>query len=155
MRKILLSVFLVLSMVFGGNAVYAALTVRASGSPSPTTINHPVSVSLIIANTSSQLTVTDVKITATSTSAPSSSRLPAAFSVYDKNNPVTIGANVTTTISGGRIVFFSPSTGITGSGTGTFSIGGLVYTSDGSITPVSTAGVVEIDPVPLPLNQRQ
>lgn len=155
MLKTINTLLLILAVVIGNQAALAALSVSASVSPNPTTINHPVSVSLAVNNTGSQLTVTNIKLTATSTQAPSSSRLPVAFSVYNQNSPLTVGANATTTISGGQVIFFSPSTGITGSGSGTYSIGGLVYTSDGSITPISAAGVSTINPIPLPLNQRQ
>lgn len=150
-----MTLLLVLSAVIGSNAAMAALSIVASLSPSTTTINHPVSVNLAINNTGSQLVVNNVKLTATSTQAPSSSRLPMAISVFNQNGNITIGANATTTITAGQIIFFSPSTGITGSGTNTFSVGGTVYTSDGSITQVGTAGVATINPIPLPAAERQ
>lgn len=155
MNKIVTLSLLVLSAIIGNNAAMAALSVVASLTPSTTTINHPVSVNLAINNTGSQLVLNNVKLTATSTQAPSSSRLPVAISVFNPNSNLTIAANSTTTITAGQVIFFSPSTGITGSGSGTYSVGGTIYTSDGSITPVSAAGVATINPIPLPLNQRQ
>lgn len=140
-----------------GHSAFAAITASLSPSESTVTINRPVKLSLSISNTgSSQLTVTNIKLTATSTQNPTSSRLPVAFSVFAPNQAaITVGPNATTVIPGGQVIFFSPSTGITGSGSGTYSVGGTVYTSDGSITGVTSAGVVEVDPVPLPAYQRQ
>jgi len=142
--------------IFGSHYAMAALSAVASLSPSTTTINHPVNVSLAISNTSgSILTLNNVKLTATSTLAPVSSRVPVAFSVFNQASGMTIAANSTTTIPVGQAVFFSPSTGITGSSGRTFSVGGLFYTSDGSITAVETAGIATINPIPLPAAQRQ
>lgn len=155
--KYFLTIILLLTAAVGHNAM-AALSAVVSVSPSTSTINKPVSVSIAISNTgSSQLTVTNLRVTATSTSNPTSSRLPAAFSVFNTgpNFSITVGPNATTTIPGGQVIFFSPSTGITGSGSGTYSVGATVYTSDGSITNASTAGVETVNPIPLPAYERQ
>ncbi len=158
MKNYFHTLILVLILGVGHNAM-AAISASVSLSPSTTTINHPVSVSLAISNTgSSQLTVTNIKITATSTSNPSSSRLPMALSVFNGGPnaaAITVGPNATTTIPGGQAVFFSPSTGVTGSGSGTYSVGATVYTSDGSVTAASVSGVATINPVPLPAYERQ
>ncbi len=156
MKYFLTTLFLV--AVMAGQSAMATMSATASLSPSTTTINHPVNVAISIINSgSSQLTVTNVKLTATSTQNPSSSRLPVAFSVFNQgpNASITIGPNATTIIPGGQVIFFSPSTGITGSGSGTYSVGATVYTSDGSVTPVSVAGVATINPIPLPAYERQ
>lgn len=157
MRKFISTLFLLVSAL-AMNPAMAAIVITASGSPSTTTINHPVAVSLSISNTGSQVTVTNLGLTATSTQSPTSSKLPIAVSIFNvgPNAPsIVLPANLTTSITAGQMIFFSPSTGITGSGSGTYSIGGVLYTSDGSITPVTKAGVITINPIPLPAYQRQ
>lgn len=157
MKKYILTLTTLLMMAMGPQAM-AALSVSVLAGPSPTTINHPVTVNVSITNTGAQVNLSNLKITATSTAAPSSSRLPMAVSVFNigPNAPViTVPANFTTIVPAGPIVFFSPSTGVTGNGTNTFSIGATVYTSDGSITPATSAGVVTVNPIPLPLSERQ
>lgn len=148
------TVIILLVMAVSGNA-FAAVSATATISPSSTTINRPVSVIVAFRNgTASQLTITNVQLTVASSSGGSTSRIPAAFSVWNQgpNASVTVsgGPNVTTSFNGGQIVFFSPSTGVTGSGTGTFNIGGTVYTSDGSVTAISVGASATVDPIPNP-----
>lgn len=155
--KYLLTAVLFLVLVVGQNLM-AGVLFTATPSPSTTTINHPVAVNVSAFNAgTSQLYVTNVRLTATSTS-NTSSRLPVAFSVWNPNNTgVTIGAgpNVATTLGLGTAIFFSPSTGITGSGTGTYTIGGTVYLSDGSVNQITNSAAVTINPIPLPAYERQ
>lgn len=153
--------FTIIALVIAltSQSAMAALSATASVSPSTSTVNLPVAVSLAISNTgSSQLTVTNIQLTASATGAsPGTSRIPAAFTVFNtgpNNVAITVGPNATTTIPAGMVVFFSPSTGITGSGSGTYSVGGTFYTSDGSTTPVGIAGIATVNPIPLPAYER-
>lgn len=159
--KYFITLTLILMTVMTNQVMASIGSAVVSLSPSTTTINHPQSISLALFNTvgASQLTVTNVVITATSTSNPSSSRLPYALSVFNQQAPnavpITLAAGATTTANVGNIIFFSPSTGITGSGTGTYSVGATIYTSDGAITAAATSGVATINPIPLPAYERQ
>lgn len=157
--KLFTSVVLILVSAMCGAQAFAAVSATASLSTSTTTINHPIAVTVTFRNGgSSQLTVTNVQLTATSHS-NTSAKLPAAYSVWNQgpNASVTVaaGPNVTTDFGAGTVIFFSPSTGITGSGTGTYDIGGTIYTSDGSVTAISVGGRATVNPIPLPAYERQ
>lgn len=154
-----ISTLLLFTLGLASHNSMAAVGFSVSLSPSTTTINHPVQVNLSALNGgSSQLTVNNVKLTVTSTSNPNpAARIPMIFSVFNPNNTaITIGAgpNISTAFNAGTAVFFSPSTGVTGSGSGTYSIGGVVTLSDGSVTSISTGAAATINPVPIPLYER-
>lgn len=158
MKKLISSVLFFL-LAAGGHNVMAGVLFNASGSNVTTYINKPVAVNVSALNGgSSQVYVTAVQLTATSTAVPGSSRLPMAFSVFNPfNTSITIGAgpNVSSTRNVGTAIFFSPSTGITNSGTGTYSIGGSISLSDGTVNSISQAAVITVQPVPLPAYERQ
>lgn len=52
-----------------------------------------------------------------------------------------------------NVVFFAPSTGPIGAGTGTYSVGAVVSTSDGANTS-PTAATVTVNPLPLPVTEQ-
>lgn len=156
--KTLFTLIFVCILAVSGDA-FAAVSANLTAASTTTTINKPVNFNVAFLNGgSSQLTVTNVKLTATS-SANVNTKLPAAFSVWNQgpNASVTVsaGPNVSTSFGAGQIVFFSPSTGITGSGTATFQVGGTIYTSDGSVTPITKGASVTVNPIPLPSYERQ
>jgi hypothetical protein len=154
MKKYLQTFIALLMLTVGHNAM-AALSAVVSASPSTVTINKPVSVNVAISNTGSAMTLTSIKISATYNGAPLS-KIPAAYSTYNfgPNAPgLSLPANLTTNIPM-QAIFFSPSTGITGTGTGKFYVGATFTTSDGSVVKADTAGQVTVNPVPLPASQR-
>lgn len=126
----------------------AAISAVVSVSPSSATINQPVTANVAISNTGSAINLSSLKITANYNGNPLS-RVPAAFSVMNlgPNAPVvSLAANATTTIPF-KAVFFAPSTGVTGSGSGEYYIGAIFQTADGSNYAASTAGEVTVDPI--------
>lgn len=155
MKNYLTTIIALFVMTIGHTAM-AALSAVVTVSPATAIINQPVTASIAISNTGSAMTLTTLKISSTYNGNPLS-RVPAAYSTYNFG-PNAVGlslpANLTTVIPMSAI-FFSPSTGITGSGTGKYVIGALFSTSDGSVTSAATGGEVTINPVPLPANQRQ
>lgn len=163
MKTFFSTIAFILVTAVGHNALAAgSYNLQASVSPAnATTINHPVAVNITVSSsgvTSNGVYVTNIALTATSTSNPSSARLPVAFSQWNPFNTgitINMGTNASTTVGAGPVVFFSPSTGITGSGTGTYSIGGTVYLSDGSTNAISKSAVIQINPIPLPAYERQ
>lgn len=156
MKTTLLTIIALLVLAVGHNAM-AAISAVVTASPSTAIINQPVTASIAISNTgSSAYTITALKITATYNGNPLS-KVPAAFSVFNlgPNAPsLSVPALLTTTIPM-QAVFFAPSTGVTGSGTGKYYIGATFTLSDGSNNAATTAGQVTVNPVPLPAAQRQ
>lgn len=133
---------------------FAALSAIVTASPSSVLINQLVTASVAINNTGSAMNLTSLRITATYNGV-TGTKVPAAFSVLNlgPNSPnIALAGSATTTIPM-QAVFFAPSTGPTGTGTGRFYIGATFTTSDGSITQAATAGQVAVDPIPLPASQ--
>lgn len=143
--------------LFMGQHAMAALSAIVTLANSTAIINQQMPANVVISNTgASAVTLTGLQITATATGCVGC-KIPAAFSQinFGPNAPgLSIPALLTTSIPFNAI-FFAPSTGITGSGTGTYSIGATVYTSDGSVFGAGTAGVATVNPVPLPASERQ
>lgn len=145
--------------LLGATNAFAALSAVVTVSPSSVYINQMVTASVAIDNTGSSMNLSSLSITANYNGVPGS-RIPAAFSVLNlgPNSPsIALGggsgqAGVVTTIPM-QAVFFAPSTGITGSGSGKFYVGATFYTSDGSVTSAATAGRVTVNPLPLPASQ--
>lgn len=131
---------------------FAALSAIVTASPSTVIINQPSNLSIAISNTGSSMTLQNVQLTA-SYNGSTTSRVPLAFSVYNPSS-VVLAANATTTVPM-NAVFFSPSTGTTGSGSGKFYVGALLTTSDGTITGAGISAELTVNPVPLPAYQRQ
>lgn len=156
MRKFI-CLFLAL-LVLSANAFAAigtTVTFSTGLSTQTAIINQPMHLYLNISNTgASAVNVTAFVPTATSTGAVGS-KIPAAFSILNlgPNAVVSAPAGTTTSVPF-DVVFFAPSTGITGSGSGSFTVGGVLYTSDGSVTAAASGAVATVNPVPLPLYQR-
>lgn len=138
------------------SSAWAAIAATVSVSPSSATINQKVTANvLVINNSASIVNLTSLSITA-NYNGVAGSRIPCALDVYNigPNAPiVTVPANGSTTVPL-NAVFFSPSTGVTGSGTGKFYIGAYVQTSDGSVTSAYSAGQVAINPLALPATEQ-
>jgi hypothetical protein len=158
MKKNILIFTMIMAMVFGTSA-FAALTAVVTSTPTIAQINQPVNLNITVTNStgSSALTLSNVQITASYNGNPLS-RVPMALSVYPPSS-VAIAAALTnaavSTTFPMSVVFFAPSTGITGSGTGKYYVGALLYTSDGGVTSAATSAPVTVNPVPLPLSERQ
>lgn len=154
MKLIKLTAILLLIFLVTTNA-FAALSAVVTVSPSTALINQLVTASVAINNTGSTVNLTNISITANYNGRPGS-KVPSAFSNFNigPNAPIiTIAGSATTTIPL-QAVFFAPSTGVTGSGTGKFYIGSTFYTSDGSVTSAATAGLLTVNPLPLPITQQ-
>jgi hypothetical protein len=151
MKHTLFTIVAVVVLAMSHNAM-AALSAVVSVSPSTVIINQPAGISVAISNTGSAMTLSNLNITA-SYNGVSGGRVPAAYSFYVPNS-VSLAANLTTTVPM-QAVFFAPSTGITGSGSGYYAVGANFSTSDGSNVSAQTAGVLTVNPVPLPAYERQ
>lgn len=154
MRKYILTLVTLFALIMGTN-VFAALSMVVTASPNPALINQLVTASVAINNTGSALNITTLNITA-SYNGSTTSRIPAAFSVFNigPNSPnLVLAANATTTVPM-QAVFFAPSTGVTGSGTGKFYIGANLVASDGSVTTAATSAALTVNPIALPLTQQ-
>lgn len=135
--------------------VFANAFITASVSPSTSIINQPVHLNLAISNAGSTFKVTNIAITANYNGTPGG-KIPMAVSVFNfgPNAPSmsVTGPDATTNI-GANLVFFAPSTGVTGTGSGKYYIGATVYGDDGSVTTVTTAARATVDPIALPDSQ--
>jgi hypothetical protein len=156
MKKYIFTAFLMLFLAIGQTAL-AALSAIVTVAQSPVTINQQVTANVNISNTGgTALTLTSLFITASASGSPTD-RVPAAYSKYN------FGPNATQLVipaNGNLIVpmnanFFSPSTGITGAGSGVYTIGATFTTSDGSLTTSAVGGNVTVNPVLLPASERQ
>jgi hypothetical protein len=156
MFKYILTLSFLTALALGQNAL-AALSAVVSVVQSPVTINQQVTANVNISNTgASALTLTSLYITASANGDPTS-RVPAAYSLYNFGPNAT---QLTIPANGNLIVpmnanFFAPSTGITGSGSGQYTIGATFTTSDGSLTSSAVGGKVTVNPVLLPASERQ
>lgn len=153
MKRLFVALFIGL---FSTN-VFAALGVTVSVSPSTAIINQMVTATLAISNTgTSTVSLSDVQITANYNGVPGG-KIPAAFSKFaippGATNSIASGASNAISFPM-QAVFFAPSTGVTGSGSGKYYIGAIVTSSDGSITSATTAGQITVNPVSLPLYER-
>lgn len=153
------TMFLAVLIMGFGQTSFAALTAQVTSSPAIGVINQKIALNITVTNStgSSALTLSNVQITASYNGNPLS-RVPMALGVY-RPSSVAIAAALTnaavSTTFPMDVVFFAPSTGITGSGTGKYYVGALLYTSDGSVTSAGTSAPVTINPIPLPASQRQ
>lgn len=153
MKNIKVTLFSLLALVMASNA-FATIGAVVSVSPSTALINQLVTASISITNTGSAMNLTSLAITA-NYNGVAGSRVSAAFSTFNlgPNAPnLALAANSTTVVPM-QAIFFAPSTGVTGSGTGKYYIGATFTTSDGSITSAATAGRVTVNPLPLPQSQ--
>ncbi len=152
MKNFIFTLFPIFALLMGQYA-NATLSATVTSAQSPVQINQQANFRVAISNTgASALTLSNLNITATYNDVPGG-RIPVAFSFYVPNS-VSLPANLTTTVPM-QGVFFSPSTGITNSGTGYFGVGANFSTSDGSITSAATGVHQTVTPVPLPASERQ
>lgn len=146
-RKPFIALTSIVALVFSSN-VFAALSATLSASPSTATINQLVDVRVAISNTGSAMNLTSLNITANYNGVPGG-KVPAAFSTLNlgPNSPfLSLPANLTTTVPM-QAIFFAPSTGVTGSGSGVYHIGANFSTSDGSITSAAMGTSVTVNPL--------
>lgn len=127
-----------------------AMTATISLSLSTVLINQPTNAVLIVSNSGSSA----VNVIAL---APlvyfTGNSAPYATSVAQGEWALGPGVNITVPASGSLaysapFVFFAPSTGQYGAGNGTFSVGAVCQTSDGSIFS-PTAATVTVNPITL------
>ena len=139
----------ILGAFLASTHVFAALSAAVSASPTTVRINQPVAVSVSISNTGSALNIQSLSITANYNGVPGG-RIPAAFSVLNlgPNSPfIALAANATTVVPM-TAVFFAPSNGVTGSGSGQYFIGANFSANDGSITSAGTAARITVTSLP-------
>jgi hypothetical protein len=157
MRNLFTTVVFFIALVVGHNS-FAAISAYTLLPDATSIINQPMTVQLVISNTgASAVTLTNYIPTAAASANPVGSRIPLAFSQlnFGTNTIIpSVAANLTTTVPY-SVVFFAPSTGVTNSGTGTYVLGGTVYTSDGSVVQVSPGAKATVSPIPLPAYERQ
>ena len=172
MKNKLMILFSAVSILMSANA-FALIQVVSVPSTGTGVINQKIGVSVIITNTgATALTILNLIPTATYVIPTSGGALVGTESPNATNSLVSYGGPVawaystfnigpnapnlsvpaTTTVTIPYTAnFFAPSTGSTGSGTGAYIAGAVVYLSDGSVNPVTQAGVVFINPLPLPV----
>lgn len=156
MKNYILTLVSVLATVFSLNSFAAnPLSGSVSVTPITATINQMVTANVSISNSAStNLTLTGLSITATYNGV-AGGKIPSAFSTFNigPNAPVVqIPGNLTTVVPM-QAIFFAPSTGVTGAGTGQYYIGATFSTSDGSVTSTATSGNLKVNPIALPLSQ--
>jgi hypothetical protein len=155
MKKLFTTIAMLVMAGLSSTAM-AAISASVSVAPSVATINQKVTASVLITNGSaSAVQILALAITANYNGNPLS-RLPCALDVYAPGPSVpvvSVPGNGSATVPL-NAVFFSPSTGVTGAGSGKFYIGAYVQTSDGSVTAAYSAGQVSINPLPLPPSEQ-
>ena len=127
-----------------------SLSATISLTPATAQINQPVIATLVITNSGSSavslLSVTP-NIIYTGASEPYAAPANLGVVALGPGQVTLIGASGTLTLSFTSNIF-APSTGPLGAGFGTFSIGALCYTSDGSVF-APTAATVFVNPIAL------
>lgn len=133
-----------------------AMTATISMSPSSGYINQKMNGSLTISNSGgSSVLVTSIQPQTKLTGSPS---IDINTGVAVSLPPLGQGQNITVPASGSLVfpisfVFFGPSTGPIGAGSGTFDCGAVCQSSDGSIFS-PTPATVTINPLPLPVTEQ-
>lgn len=136
-----------------------AITATIAVNPSTAYINQNIGVTLTISNSGgSNVNVLGVSPLAyfTGTTAADKNAAGVALGMPQIGQ---YGANVVVPASGSlvlnwNVVFFAPSTRpVYSGGGGTYDVGAIVYTSDGSVTS-PTAATVTVNPLPLPAEQQ-
>lgn len=176
--KFLKTLFLISALLTCGH-VQAAILMTVLPSTGTGVINQAITENVVITNTgSTAFTITNLIPTAVyaiSTSggplvgfaAPGgqsnagvvwaqsaqTSRATSVFNVGPNATNLALAGTTTITVPY-TVVFFAPSTGVTGSGTGAYLPGALVYLNDGSVNVPSQAGAVIVNPLPLPSTQQ-
>lgn len=151
MKKYISFLTALVALTMGHNAFATAFaTAVTTTTGSSPRINQPFTVNIAVSNAGSSFNLTGIKVTANYNGTPTS-KPPYAVSQYNfgPNAPVLslAGPNATTTIPV-QLVFFSPSNGITGTGTGVYYIGATIYGSDGSVTAVTKAAQATVNNIP-------
>lgn len=133
-----------------------AMTATLVVSPATVIINQAISCSLTVSNSGGAA----VNVLSVQPNAIVHGSSPVDYVEASALGVVNLGPGAVVTVPasgsvvyGFSVVFFAPSTGPIGAGTGTFDIGALVSTSDGSnFTP--TAQSVTVNPIALPLTEQ-
>jgi hypothetical protein len=133
-----------------------AITATLALSLSTLSINQPVACSLTVSNSGgSAINVLSIEPLAYVTgSSPQQNMGACALGVVDLGPGAVVSIPASGSLSFGfSAVFFAPSTGPIGAGTGTFSVSALIATSDGSNT-TPTAQTVTVNPLVLPATEQ-
>lgn len=137
-------------------SAFAALSASVAFVSNVAQINQPMFANVSISNTgASAVNILSFKPTASATGVVGYSPIPAAFSVYNlgPNASIALPANSTTSIPF-QVVFFAPSTGILSNSGGTYSVGALISTSDGSVFAPGAAALATVNALPYPAAQQ-
>jgi hypothetical protein len=128
-----------------------AMTASITVSPSTYLINQEVNATLTVSNSGSQaVNVINITPTAIVTGGSPPGAVSCALGVAPLGPGQTVQVSPSSSLAFGySYVFFAPSTGPIGAGDGTYSIGALVSSSDGS-NFAPTAAEVTVNPLPLP-----
>lgn len=131
-----------------------AITATITAGPTPALINQKINCVVNVANSGgSAVTILAVQplLKATGSANPPGAACAAGdVDLNSPNNIVPAGGSVNVPFGA---VFFAPSTGPIGAGSGTYDISCMVQTSDGSNTS-PTAAVVTVNPLPLPVSEQ-
>lgn len=129
-----------------------AMTATISALPTTVLINQPSNMTLTISNSGgAAVNVTGIQPTVIPTG--------ATFAAAGVGVPaISVGVPVSVPASGSlvfpfSVVFFAPSTGPIGAGNGTYSVGAVCETSDGSVFS-PTAATVTVNPIALPSTEQ-
>lgn len=133
-----------------------AMTASLTVSPSTVIINQPIACSLTVSNSGgSAVNVLSIQPNAiVHASSPPNAVESAALGVVNLGPGAVVSVPASGSVTYGfSVIFFAPSTGPIGAGSGTFDIGALVSASDGSnFTP--TAQSVTVNPIALPVTEQ-
>lgn len=133
-----------------------ALSATIAVSPSTVLINQNSVATLTISNSGgANVNVTGVSPQVVFTGAPN---YEINGGVAVSNVPLSAGTNVVVPAGGSlilpfNVVCFSPSTGPIGAGSGTYNVGAVCQTSDGSVFS-PTAATLTVNPLPLPVSEQ-
>lgn len=135
-----------------------SLACTASVNDSTVVTEVPVTVILPIVNSGSTPTnITAVIPDVIPTGNPNYERNKGAFSIssinFGPNSNNAVGANSTVYVTY-TVNFHASSKGILSSGTGTYTVGATIYSSDGSVTTASTTTVSVSYAVSYPASQQ-
>jgi hypothetical protein len=125
-----------------------AMTATISCSPSAVQINQKVTATITVSNDgASSVNVQGIRLYANYTGGGNA---PQTSVAYGQPN-LSAGATVSVAASGSTVfpvdlVFFAPSTGLLGAGSGTFDVSAQINSSDGSVF-APTATLVSVDQI--------
>lgn len=131
-----------------------AMTATISLLPTTVLINQPVNATITVSNSGgSAVTVTSIQLNSEFTGGSIQAN-GVAFGVPNLGPAAATSVAASgSTVFPVSLVFFAPSTGPIGAGTGTFSVGAVIQSSDGSVFS-PTAATVTVNPIALPASEQ-